>query len=97
MGTILAGNGTEHRLMEPDGADRQAGGELVNTVAWRSREARLSSCPRRRRKCSWPGVKKKTERPPHLYLLKTSSTVSARCQATQKTQQTAFNQQADGA
>lgn len=42
----------------------------MDTVAWRSREARLSSCPRRKRKCSWPRAKKKIERPPVYTSLK---------------------------
>lgn len=64
LGTVLAGNSTEHRLMEPDGADRQAVRELVDTAAWRSREARLSTCPSNKRKCCWPGLKERTERAP---------------------------------
>lgn len=65
----------------------------MDIVVWWSRKARPSICPCSRRKSCWLGLKETSGRPPHLYLSKATSHVSARFHATQKTQQPAFSQE----
>lgn len=62
-------------------------------MVWWSRKARLSTCSSSRRKPHWLGLKETSGRPPHLYLSKATSCISARFHATQKIQQPAFSQE----